>query len=312
MIHRKTVKKQYLIFLLSLIFFATNAYAACDVEFEWTPNPESYVQGYKIHYGNNQGGPYDHVFDAGNPPAVDGKIKATIPQLPTGTWYFVATAYDSEYESEYSTEVSFVCQDETEDNTPPGDVSSVLFHRNGDSVTFTWTNPSDNDYAGVKIVYTDGSTDPALNDDGSVQTGTQFANVAAPGTSATASLQSGVPYKFAFFTYDQNGNYSHTVMITIPVVTVTYSPNPVNNPKTEVTFNVDINPECLGAITYEWNFGDGSGAQTVSTSSVKHTFDASQTYNVTLTLTNEDACQITQTIPITVNDLPPSKPTNPH
>ena len=306
-------KNLFFIFFINFILFCTiDVYAACDVEFEWTPNPESYVQGYKIHYGNYQGGPYDHVFDAGKPAAVDGKIKATIPQLPTGIWYFVATAYDSEYESEYSAEVSFVCQDGAEDNTPPGDVSNILFQRDGDSVTFNWANPLDSDYAGVKIVYTNGSTDPALNADGSVQTGTQFADVAAPGTSASASLQSGVPYKFAFFTYDENGNYSHTVMITIPVVNVTYSPNPVNNPKTEVTFNVDINPECLGTITYEWNFSDGSDSQTVSTSSVTHTFDASQTYNVTLTLTNQDGCQITKTIPITVNDLPPSKPNNLH
>ena len=119
MIYRDSVKKQFLIFLLSLIFFAANAYAACDVEFEWTANPESYVEGYKIHYGNNQGGPYDHVFDAGKPTAVDGKIKATIRQLPTGTWYFVATAYDSEYESEYSAEVSFTCQSDTSSNQAP-------------------------------------------------------------------------------------------------------------------------------------------------------------------------------------------------
>ena len=304
------VKNHFLTFLLSLIFFAANAYAACDVEFEWTANPESYVEGYKIHYGNNQGGPYDHVFDAGKPAAVDGKIKATIPQLPTGTWYFVATAYDSEYESEYSAEVSFVCQDQ--DITPPGDVSNVVFHRNGDSVTFNWTNPSDSDYAGVKIVYTDDGTEPALDMAGNIVTGQLFSNVAAPSTSASAVLSTDKNYNFSFFTYDTNGNFSHTFKITIPAVYVSYQPNPVNNPKTEVTFSVVIDPECLGTVTYEWDFDDGGDTQTATTGSIRHTFDSSRTYNVVVTLRNDSGCTITQTIPVTVNDLPPSKPSNPH
>ncbi len=164
----------------------------------------------------------------------------------------------------------------------------------------------------MKIVYTDdGTSEPALNADGSIQTGTLFANVAASGTSAAATLPAGKHYQFGLFTYDTSGNYSHTVFITIPVVTVTYAPDPINNPKTLVTFNVSIDPECLGTVTYAWNFDDGNTA-TVSSATITHTFNTGKTYSVQLTLTNDEGCTITQAVPIIVNDIPPSKPAGIH
>ncbi len=202
MVHRDSVKKQYLIFLLSLIFFTANAYAACDVEFEWTANPESYVEGYKIHYGNNQGGPYDHVFDAGNPAAVDGKIKATIPQLPTGRWYFVATAYDSEYESEYSTEVSFVCQSGSSSNQAPS-ISSFTVA----------PNPADNPKRNISFVVQ--ASDP----DGDVLSYTiDFGDgsAVASASSATHAYTSGGTYTVKAAVSDGNGhNVERNIQVTI-------------------------------------------------------------------------------------------------
>ena len=112
--------KIFFLINLFLSFFLTQVvYAECNIEFEWSPNPESYVEGYRIHYGNSQGGPYDHVFDAGSPNPVNGKIIATISGISEGTWYFVVTAYDSEYESEYSDEVSFYCHTDDVENSVP-------------------------------------------------------------------------------------------------------------------------------------------------------------------------------------------------
>ena len=197
------------------------------------------------------------------------------------------------------------------DSQPPADVTNVKFNRNGDGVTFTWSNPPDSDYAGVKIVYTDDGTEPALDAAGNIVTGQLFSNAAAPSTSVSAVLPTDKNYNFSFFTYDNSGNYSHTFKITIPAVHVTYQPNPVNNPKTEVTFSVVIDPECLGTVTYEWDFDDGGDAQTVTTGSIGHAFDTSRTYNVVVTLRNESGCTIIQTIAVQVNDLLPSKPSNP-
>ena len=295
-------------FLGFFAFFAVQAWADCSVTFSWLPNPDTeQVQGYRIHYGTAQGGPYTETVEVGKPAPVDGRIKWTISSGFTEgtTYYFVSTAYNSAGESSYSDEVSWICESES-----PGDVQNVIYSRSGDSVTFNWTNPSDDDYAGVKIVYTIDGSDPALNDDGTVLNGTEFDKVTAPDTSTTKTLAPGVSYKFAFFTYDGSGNYSHTVFITIPVVTVNYTPNPIENPKTQVTFAVSIDPECLGTVNYAWNFDDGNTAS-VTSSTINHVFNTAKTYNVQLTLTGENGCTIIKTIPIQILDPPPLPPANP-
>ena len=308
------LKKDYTHIMILVIFvmliIAVNVQADCSVTFSWLPNPDTeQVQGYKIHYGTSQGGPYTETVEVGNPAPVDGRISWTIDSgfTENTTYYFVATAYNGAGESAYSIEQQWRC-----DNTSPADVTNVKFNRNGDNVAFEWKNPVDSDYAGVKIVYTDDGTEPALDTAGNIVTGQLFSNVTAPANATSAVLPPDKTYNFSFFTYDSSGNYSHTFKLTIPAVSVSYVPNPVSDPKTEVMFSLDINPECLEAVTYEWNFGDGSDTQTVSTKTVKHSFATSKTYNVTLTLTNQNGSQIIKTIPITVNDLPPSKPTNPH
>lgn len=306
------LKKDYTHIMILLIFvmliIAGNAQADCNVTFSWLPNPDTeQVEGYRIHYGTTQGGPYTETVEVGNPAPVDGRISWTIASgfTENTTYYFVATAYNGAGESAYSVEQQWRC-----DNTSPADVTNVIFNRNGDMVTFTWANPPDSDYAGVKIVYTDDGTEPALDAAGNIVTGQLFSNVWAPATSASSVMPTDKSYNFSFFTYNYSGNYSHTFKITIPAVIVNYVPNPVNDPKTEVAFTVNINPACLETVTYEWDFDDGGDVQTSTTGSISHVFNVSKTYNVVLTLSTNSGCKIIKTIPVQVNDLPPSPPTN--
>lgn len=102
-------------FLLVLVVLATvfSAGEALAVEkkitFEWDPNQESYITGYKLYYSiNKQGGPYD------GPLEVFGKVTTgyTVYDLEPGeVIYFVLTAYTTEImpsqESGYSNEVFF-------------------------------------------------------------------------------------------------------------------------------------------------------------------------------------------------------------
>ena len=109
------------------------ASAACSVELSWSPNPETYVAGYKIYYGTSQGGPYSFVVDAGNPALVDGMVHGTVSGLTEGnTYYFVATAYDEdENESAPCAEVSYTCPGSSPppvDTTPPSPPSGLGVH----------------------------------------------------------------------------------------------------------------------------------------------------------------------------------------
>ncbi|MBN2333898.1 MAG: fibronectin type III domain-containing protein [Deltaproteobacteria bacterium] len=100
-----------IIFLLVLFSSAGSVWADCAVKFNWLPNPENYVAGYKIYYGIVQGGPYVSAVDVGIPALINDHYEATVSGLIEGTtYYFVATAYDANgFESEYCSEVVYTC-----------------------------------------------------------------------------------------------------------------------------------------------------------------------------------------------------------
>lgn len=80
----------------------------CTENFSWLLNTESNIAGYKIYYGQIEGGPYPNAVDIGNPEPLDSRICATIPVLTCGQpYYFVCVAVnDDGIESSYSNVVS--------------------------------------------------------------------------------------------------------------------------------------------------------------------------------------------------------------
>lgn len=60
------------------LFCETAVAGDCIETFSWDPNTESNIAGYKIYYGQTEGGPYPNAVDVGDPEPVDGRIYATI------------------------------------------------------------------------------------------------------------------------------------------------------------------------------------------------------------------------------------------
>ncbi len=89
-----------LVSLHVLLFTGVSAHAA-QVTLSWA-NTDPGVAGYKLYYGTVSGS-YPYNVNAGN------TTSYALSGLSTGaTYYFVATAYDSEgYESEYSNQISY-------------------------------------------------------------------------------------------------------------------------------------------------------------------------------------------------------------
>ena len=54
-------------------------------------SPLTDLDGYKIYYGQTQGGPYATVIDVSN----EGVTSYIVAPLASGNWFFVATAYNA-------------------------------------------------------------------------------------------------------------------------------------------------------------------------------------------------------------------------
>ncbi len=94
------------------VCFSVVAYAS-PVTLQWDANTESDLVGYKVYFKNSleSGEPYDGTGIYLNDAAVDspvdvGNVTEITFELPSGSYTFVVTAYDTEgLESNYSNEV---------------------------------------------------------------------------------------------------------------------------------------------------------------------------------------------------------------
>ena len=287
-----------------LFFLPGTVYASCNVTFEWTPNKEAYIQGYRIHYGTKQNGPYDQIFNAGNPVAINGKIRVTISDLDEGTWYFVATAYDGDYESEYSAEVSFTCQESSASHLSPPDTLTAI---PADSIDLSWSSVSGAVGYNVYRSTTSGSGYVKINGSSPV-TGTSYVD---------QNTNPGTTYYYVVTSVDSAGKesaYSKEAHATEPggnkaptLTSINAVPNPAGNPRRNITFTVSASDSDGDPLSYRINFGDGTSSSSGST--VNHAYNTKGTYNVTVTVSDNHGHSVSKSIQMVVNDNKPVKVT---
>jgi hypothetical protein len=95
----------------------TNTWAN-EINLAWSPNPESTVTGYKVHYGMSSRS-YGALIDVGS------VTSYSVTGLGSGNYYFAITAYDNAgHESGFSNEASAT----TSSTTPGGSACDI----NGD------------------------------------------------------------------------------------------------------------------------------------------------------------------------------------
>ncbi|MCD4720921.1 MAG: fibronectin type III domain-containing protein [Desulfobacula sp.] len=124
-INRNFKKLWFVLIVAGFWFFLLGGTASADcVEiFSWLPNSESNITGYKIYYGQTNGGPYPNVVNVGKPAPVEGRIHGTVPGLTCGQqYYFVCVAVnDADIESAYSTQA-----DVTPNSAVPGSPVNLM------------------------------------------------------------------------------------------------------------------------------------------------------------------------------------------
>ncbi|MBK8468236.1 MAG: hypothetical protein IPL45_00125 [Actinomycetales bacterium] len=126
----------------------------------------------------------------------------------------------------YATPPPPPCRPRPPDTTAPAPVTGLAAAAGSPtSVTLSWTNPTDADYAGVVSRRTTGATPPASITDGDL--------VAALDNSATSHTDTGLTpstgYAYAVFTHDSVPNYATpaTTTVSTPAPPDTTAPGPV-------------------------------------------------------------------------------------
>ena len=99
------------------------------------------------------------------------------------------------------------------DSSPPAAVTAPKAVGAPNSVTLSWTNPTDADFTGVMVRRAVGTTAPA-----SPTAGTLVSDVSAPAATVTDSgLAANTKYSYAFFSHDAVPNFSSAVNLTYSV-----------------------------------------------------------------------------------------------
>ena len=126
------------------------------------------------------------------------KSSASFDGLTNGTEYtFSLYAIDKSLNVSESVEIKATPED-TSDKTPPAEVSDITVTAADGEATLTWVNPTDSDFAGVKISMT-----PAAGTLANPVTLDRGVN-----TLAVTGLTIGEEYSFTIQTFDESLNYS--------------------------------------------------------------------------------------------------------
>ena len=145
--------KTLLITTIALILFGANLTVAAEAVFQWSPNSETNLAGYNIYIGKESRS-YTNQIDVGSPSLINDKVVAAVDNLVPGkTYYFAATAYDTDgFESDYSQEVvwtapaAVILPPLPEPPAPPdfgaaGGPAVFTAQKNMDG-TYTWYDPA--------------------------------------------------------------------------------------------------------------------------------------------------------------------------
>lgn len=123
-----------------------------------------------------------------------------VPQ--TGKYYFRAFATYNVYENIIQSK-GITTNITTVDQVPPGAITNLVVKEDNATATLTWSNPSDVDLSGIKIMRKVGSY-PANQNDGTVVLNTIATTLVDTG------LTNGTTYYYRLFPFDVNGNYNTT------------------------------------------------------------------------------------------------------
>ena len=181
--------------------------------------------------------------------------------------------------------------------------------------SFQWSpNPPEENVLGYKLYY--GTT--SRNDVGFIQYD-YVIDVGSVSSYVISDLEPETMYYFAITAYNavEEGEWcdevSYYTVDTTPVNasptinSFTSTPSSLNNPGETTTFNVSATDPDGDSLTYTINFGDGTANG--SGSQVVHTYETEGTYTAEVSVDDGNGHIVGESLQVTVNNVPPAKPT---
>ena len=181
--------------------------------------------------------------------------------------------------------------------------------------SFHWSpNPLEENILGYKLYY--GTT--SRNDVGFIQYD-YVIDAKNVSSYVISDLEPETMYYFTIVAFNavEEGEWcdelSYYTVDTIPVNvsptinSFTGMPSSLNNPGETTTFNVSATDPNGDSLTYTINFGDGTGSE--SGSEAIHAYASAGTYTAEVTADDGHGNIVGESLQITVDDVPPTKPT---
>ncbi len=170
-----------------------------SVELSWTNPMDADLRGVRI-VRKEDGCPVDET-DGTTVYAGLATSRMDIGLMNDTTYCYAAYAYDAVPNFSFGTTAT-ATPVAIEDVTPPGPTTDFVATAGDAIVLLTWTNPTDTDWRGTRIVRKVGS-DPTSPTDGTV-----LYEAAASFFWDDINLTNGVTYHYAAYAYDEAGNFS--------------------------------------------------------------------------------------------------------
>jgi hypothetical protein len=177
----------------------------------WTNPSNSDFAGVRFRYRTDGVFPTNATSDGtllgdktGSPGAADNTTWSSLN--PEATYYITGFAYDNASAANYASGTNANMGMKPKDLTAPANAVNFTATPGNTQVSLSWANPSDSDFAGMRIVRKVGGA-PASTTDGTVvysSTGTSYTDT---------SLTNGTTYYYAAYSYDEVPNYSSGVQV---------------------------------------------------------------------------------------------------
>jgi PKD repeat protein len=268
--------------VLALLPQSASAAILPPITLAWNQNPESDIAGYEVKYGTVNGGTYGNTVSAGN------STTTQVSGLSEGvTYYFVVVAYNTAgLRSDPSAQISYTGINQAPNSTISSPASNTTVTA-GQSVSFSGTGSDPDNDTSLTYRWSFGSGS-GISDSTSQNAGSkQFNN---PGT-----------YVVTFTVTDSKGladptPATRTITVSPPVVVNRAPQSTISLPSADISITVGTllsfagsgsDPDNDTALTYLWDFGDGSGfADSTSQNPGNRRFNTAGTFVVTFTVTD--------------------------